>query len=113
MKKILVMTVALCALMASPAEARRHRSGGLPWCGIFMMEYTGIHKPGLALARNWASVGSNAGGPCVGCIVVWPHHVGKIVGHDGKNWIVHSGNDGGRVRTRPRSVAGAIAFRRV
>jgi len=28
------------------------------------------------------------------------------------NWIVRSGNDGGRVRERPRSVAGAV-FRKV
>jgi hypothetical protein len=46
-------------------------------------------------------------------VVVWPHHVGMITGRtpDGQ-WIVKSGNDGGGVaRERPRSVAGAIAFR--
>jgi hypothetical protein len=45
---------------------------------------------------------------------VWPHHVGIITGQspDGQ-WIVHSGNDGGAVRTRPRSLAGVIAFRYV
>jgi hypothetical protein len=42
---------------------------------------------------------------------VWPHHVGKIVGRAGGQWIVQSGNDGHAVRTRPRSIAGAIAFR--
>jgi hypothetical protein len=51
-------------------------------------------------------------GPSVGAIVVWRHHLGKIVGHENDQWIIQSGNDGRAVRTRPRSIAGAIAFRR-
>jgi hypothetical protein len=43
--------------------------------------------------------------------VVWAHHVGKIVGHENGMWIIQSGNDGNRVRTRPLSIAGAIAIR--
>jgi hypothetical protein len=45
-------------------------------------------------------------------MVVWSHHVGMITGRtsDGQ-WIVKSGNDGHGVRERPRSLAGAIAFR--
>jgi hypothetical protein len=68
--------------------------------------------PQYNLARSWAHYGSNAGGPSVGTIVVWRHHVGKIVGNENGQWIVESGNDGHAVRTRPRSLAGAIAFRR-
>jgi hypothetical protein len=68
--------------------------------------------PSFNLARSWAHYGSNAGGPSVGVIVVWRHHVGKIVGHENGQWIIQSGNDGRAVRTRPRSIAGAIAFRR-
>jgi len=67
--------------------------------------------PSYNLARSWAHYGSDAGGPAVGAIVVWRHHVGKIVGQDSGQWIVQSGNDGHAVRTRPRSLAGAIAFR--
>ncbi len=67
--------------------------------------------PSYNLARSWAHYGSNAGGPRVGAIVVWSHHVGKIVGEENGHWIVQSGNDGHSVRTRPRSLAGAIAFR--
>jgi hypothetical protein len=67
--------------------------------------------PSYNLARSWAHYGSNAGGPTVGAIVVWPHHVDKIVGQENGQWIVQSGNDGHAVRTRPRSLAGAIAFR--
>lgn len=68
--------------------------------------------PQYNLARAWAHYGVSAGGPSVGAIVVWSHHVGKIVGQENGQWIVESGNDGHAVRTRPRSLAGAIAFRR-
>jgi hypothetical protein len=38
-----------------------------------------VGKPAATPAhRN----GSNAGGPSVGAIVVWRHHVGKIVGQE-------------------------------
>ena len=67
--------------------------------------------PTYNLARSWAHYGADAGGPAVGAIVVWRHHVGKIVAHENGQWIVQSGNDGHAVRTRPRSLAGAIAFR--
>jgi hypothetical protein len=67
--------------------------------------------PQYNLARAWAHYGSNAGGPVIGAIVVWTHHVGEIVGRENGQWIVRSGNDGHVVRTRPRSLAGAIAFR--
>lgn len=77
-----------------------------------MMQLTGDHRSGLALARNWAREGTNAGGPGTGVIVVWSHHVGRIEGRDQRGrWIVRSGNDGNAVRVRPRSLAGAIAFR--
>jgi hypothetical protein len=68
--------------------------------------------PSFNLARSWAHYGSNAGGPSVGVIVVWRHHVGKLWATKNGQWIIQSGNDGRAVRTRPRSIAGAIAFRR-
>ena len=92
----------------------RARSGGRPaaWCGWYMRSQVGADPgPQYNLARSWAHYGSNAGGPSVGTIVVWSHHVGKIVGQENGQWIVESGNDGHTVRTRPRSLAGAIAFR--
>ena len=89
--------------------------GGRParWCGWYMRTQVG-HDPGpnFNLARNWAHYGAPARGPAVGTIVVWRSHVGKIVGRAANGqWIVNSGNDSNRVRTRARSVAGAIAFR--
>ena len=92
----------------------RSRSGGRPaaWCGWYMRSQVGADPgPQYYLARSWAHYGSIAGGPSVGTIVVWSHHVGKIVGHENGQWIIESGNDGHAVRTRPRSLAGAIAFR--
>jgi hypothetical protein len=82
------------------------------WCGWYMRSQVGGDPgPSYNLARSWAHYGSDAGGPTVGAIVVWRHHVGKIVGQENGQWIVNSGNDGHAVRTRPRSLAGAIAFR--
>ena len=71
--------------------------GGRPaaWCGWYMRTQVGA-DPGTEynLARSWAHYGVNAGGPAVGTIVVWRHHVGKIVGQENGQWIVESGNDG-------------------
>jgi hypothetical protein len=82
------------------------------WCGWFMRRELGVANPAGNLARWWAGFGRPAHGPAVGAIVVWRHHVGRITGKtsDGR-WVVKSGNDGHAVRERPRSVAGAIAFR--
>ena len=91
-----------------------HALGGRPsaWCGWYMRTLVGADPgPQYNLARSWAHYGVNAGGPSVGAIVVWPHHVGKIVGQENGQWIVQSGNDGHDIRARPRSLAGAIAFR--
>lgn len=89
--------------------------GGRPraWCGWYARQLVGSDPgPAYNLARNWAHWG-HAASPGPGVIVVWPHHVGMITGQAPNGlWIVHSGNDGGgQVRTRPRSVSGAIAFR--
>ena len=96
------------------ASIGRHAVGPKParWCGWYMRTQLG-GGPEYNLARNWAKRGRPLNGPRVGAVVVWPHHVGLITGKtkDGQ-WIVRSGNDGGRVRERPRSVAGAV-FRKV
>jgi hypothetical protein len=89
-------------------------SGGRPsaWCGWYARSLVG-NDPGTAfnLARNWTRWGRPSS-PGVGVMVVWSHHVGMITGRtsDGQ-WIIKSGNDGHGVRERPRSIAGAIAFR--
>jgi hypothetical protein len=89
------------------------RGDGRPsaWCGWEMRRLVGS-DPGQTfnLARNWAHWGRS--GPAgVGAVVVWPHHVGKIVGQENGEWVIESGNDGHALRTRPRSIAGAIAIR--
>jgi hypothetical protein len=95
-------------------NADRRGYGGRPsaWCG-WQMRHLVDSDPGpqFNLARNWSRWG-HAGPAGVGAVVVWPHHVGKIVGQEGGKWIIQSGNDGGnRMRTRPRSIGGAIAIR--
>jgi hypothetical protein len=93
-------------------------SGGLgpkprAWCGWYARQLVGRDPgPAFNLARNWAHWG-HAASPGPGVMVVWPHHVGMITGRSSNGeWIVKSGNDGrGMVRERPRSIAGAIAFR--
>lgn len=85
-----------------------------PWCGCwYSLHKFGRIIPRLNLARNWAKEGTPAHGPGVGVTVVWPHHVGEIVGRGKRGWIVLSGNDGHAVRERERSLRGAIAFRRM
>lgn len=105
----------LALLFSSPASAHSHHGHShWPWCGWFARFHLVAHDPGPAfnLARRWASYGRPADGPQPGVLVVWPHHIGKITGQAANGlWMVLSGNDGNRVRERPRSVAGAIAFR--
>lgn len=100
---------------AERAGRRAAGYGGRPsrWCGWWLGRHLGMPDRKLWLARNWAQVGHNAGRPEVGVVVVWRNHVGIITGRAGDHWIIKSGNDGRGVRERPRSIAGAIAFRRV
>jgi len=77
------------------------------WCGWWMRTQFG-GGPEYNVAWNWSRRGV-AASPHVGAVVVWRHHVGVIVGRAANGrWIVKSGNDGGAVRSRARSVAGAV-----
>jgi hypothetical protein len=110
----MIRPVLLAACFCALATMARADSRPARWCGWYARHHLVPHDPGRAfnLARRWARYGRPAHGPAVGVLVVWRHHVGKIVGHTrGGLWVVRSGNDGGRVRERVRSVAGAIAFR--
>jgi len=91
------------------AEANGRGVGPRPgkWCGWWMRTRRG-GGPELNVAWNWSRWGSPTT-PQVGAVVVWRHHVGEITGRAANGqWIVRSGNDGGRVRERVRSVAGAV-----
>ena len=78
------------------------------WCGWWMRTQRGGGAH-LNVAWNWRKWGRPASGPQVGAVVVWRGHVGEIVGRASNGqWLVRSGNDGGKVRTRARSVAGAV-----
>lgn len=91
------------------ASSARHSVGPRPraWCGWWMRTQRG-GGPEFNVAWNWRKYGSPTS-PQVGAVVVWRHHVGEIVGQASNGqWLVRSGNDGRAVRTRARSVAGAI-----
>jgi hypothetical protein len=76
-----------------------------------MRQRKGVADRRLNLAHNWARWGSPTR-PRAGAIVVWRSHVGEIVSYQGGcTAVVHSGNDGGAVRTRERNICNAIAFR--
>jgi hypothetical protein len=110
-----LLLIAIVVAIASPVEARHHHHhrSRVPWCGLYMMQLKGKQDPRLARAAEWARIGFAAGGPAIGAVVVWPHHVGEILGGPDRagRYLVHSGNDGNAVRTRWRRVDGAIAFR--
>lgn len=91
------------------SSSAKYNAGPRPgrWCGWWMRTQRG-GGPELNLARNWRGWGSPSSAQ-VGAVVVWPNHVGEIVGRAANGqWIVRSGNDGGRVRERARSVSGAV-----
>jgi|SRR5216683_7100968 hypothetical protein len=95
------------------APGREYGYGSRPaaWCGWEMRQLVSSDPgPEFNLARNWARWG-RPGPVGVGAIVVWSHHVGKIVGKEGGMWVIESGNDDHATRTRPRSISGAIAIR--
>jgi hypothetical protein len=90
---------------------RRDQARPAAWCGWEMRRLVGADPgPSFNLARNWAHWG-RPGPAGIGAVVVWPHHVGKIVGQQNGEWVIESGNDGHAFRARPRSIAGAIAIR--
>lgn len=102
-------------ILSHPRASRDPRPAR--WCAWWLRRH--LHIPRSAfpayrynLARAFRHIGVRARGPAEGVIVVWRHHVGLITGRtDDGRWIVKSGNDGGRVRERVRSLRGAIAFR--
>lgn len=77
------------------------------WCGWWMRTQKG-GGPKFNVAWNWRHYGRPTG-PRIGAVVVWRHHVAMITGRtaDGR-WITTGGNESGRVRTRARSLKGAI-----
>lgn len=108
------LLAAALIMLATTSIATAHDARPSRWCGWWLRQHLGVADTRYNLAANWAGYGRNASGPDVGVVIVWKHHVGIIVGKtETGQWIVQSGNDGHAVRTRPRSVTGAIAFRHV
>jgi hypothetical protein len=103
----------LALFLCLPASAQAFDARPHAWCGWEMRQLVG-RDPGRAfnLARNWTHWGRPASGPAPGVIGVMPHHVFKVIAVLGRGQVLAiSGNDGHAVRTRPRSIAGVIAWR--
>jgi hypothetical protein len=100
--------VVVSSLVAAAWDARPWA-----WCGWYARHQLVNRDPGPEYNRaaQWAHWGV-ASGPRSTAMIVWAHHVGRLEAPCGYGrWMVHSGNDGHMVRTRCRSIAGAIAFR--
>jgi hypothetical protein len=110
-RTLIAAIVAVWAILVTTEPTFANDPRPHAWCGYFMRHLLGVSDRAYNLARNWAHFGSNAGGPAVGAIVVWNHHVGIITARNGQGWVIKSGNDGHAVRERERSIRGAIAFR--
>jgi hypothetical protein len=82
MLKPLAAASVILLVFSAQANARpQHRHHGhRAWCGSYLSKYLGKSDRRLALARSWANEGMNAGGPGIGVVVVWRHHVGIITG---------------------------------
>lgn len=92
---------------AAPMASRVVGARPSRWCGWWMRTQLG-GGPEFNLAWNWSKWGRPTTAQ-VGAVVVWRHHVGIITGRAANGqWIVKSGNDGGKVRERARSVSGAV-----
>lgn len=113
MLAIIVLLVSLSTAQARPA--------GCPslWCGCWLCMQLGYSASqckdmGLNRARTWA-VKFTRTNLAPGMIAVFARgrggggHVGKVVAVHGNSITMISGNDGNRVRTRPRSLRGLIA----
>lgn len=103
------------AAMLAPGLIHMLQSMNRPreWCGWYMRQVEHVADPAFDRAIAWTHYGRRAAAPALGVIVVWPHHVGIIRGGPDAagRWLVESGNDGGAVRKRFRSLARAIALR--
>lgn|SRR5215471_3661761 len=104
--------IALAILVATATSAFAGDGRPRAWCGWYMRQQLGVADRAYNLARNWAHWG-RAALPGPGVVVVWRHHVGRIVGPcQGHICPVLSGNDGHhQVMTRERDISRAIAFR--
>lgn len=95
-------------------KAHQRFTDGRPraWCGWYMRQVKGVSSTSYNVARNWSHYGRPSV-PKVGAVVVWPHHVGYIVGRNNQGWIVRSGNWSNRVADVPlsRMPRNVIAYR--
>lgn len=110
-----ILVLALCVAFCSTAWAQG-RPQGCPnlWCGCWLsIEIFGRNDPSLWLVSNWLKFPRTE--PAPGAVAVirrggQPGHVGVVVGFDGKNPIIKSGNHNRRVGTGTYPAQTIIAY---
>lgn len=88
------------------------------WCSWWLRQTLGVPLGVINnLALSWLHWG-HPSRPEIGAVVIWSRghghgHVGIIRGGPDSRgrWLIESGNDGHAVRTRYRSIAGAVGIR--
>lgn len=96
------------------------RPAGCPyaWCGCWLsLEKFGENRRHLWVARNWLHEGSPASAGCIGCVAILSRgrggHVGIVIGYNGRNPIIRSGNHNRSVGTAEYPVRRVIGYRNV
>jgi len=108
-----ILTGIFLSALAFNAVHAEGRPAGCPsmWCGCYLRHQLGIEDPAFNLASRWASYGSRANRPGVGEIYIIPHHVGRITGYEGGQWICTDGNWRNTIHTGPCNLRGTYAYR--
>lgn len=106
-------------LIASPAgEEGSGRPQGCPsaYCGCWLsLKIYNQNIRRLWVALNWKNEGQASSPGCIGCIAVMTRkgggHVGIVIGYNGKNPILLSGNHNRRVAVGEYPIRRIVAFR--
>lgn len=80
------------------------------WCGCWLRHQ---HCRSRAQSRDQLGEAREPATPDTANVAVWRHRIGRVLDHPNGMILLQSGNDGGAVRTRWRSVRGVVAWRRV
>lgn len=87
----------------------------VPWCAAFvgaMLENVGLRSSRYESAKSYLTWGTGLSAPVTGCIVVFPHHVGFLVGVDSfGRLLILGGNQSDEVNIRAFQRERVAAYR--
>jgi uncharacterized protein (TIGR02594 family) len=84
------------------------------WCAAFVnwcVDQANLKPLGSARARDWADWGVELEEPILGCLVVFPHHVGFFIEWDGDRIRLLGGNQSDEVNTLPFNIGNVLSYR--